>query len=501
MIYIILFIIITLLTWLGLAKIFEKAGVEPWKAFVPFLNWSEWLKLIGKPQWWIALLFIPIVNVFYYAYMLIGLSKAFKHYGFWHHAAAVLFPFAYTPYLGFSKDEKYFGPDGLRPGEHLPEVSAFRGWVDSLIFAIIAAHLIRMFLIEAYKIPTSSMEPTLQIGDYMFVSKLHYGSRIPMTPLSLPLIHHTIPFTKARAYTELVKLPYKRLPAFQKVKRNDIVVFNVPFEYNMQSEMSQRYYPQIKYKSRPVDKREHYIKRVVGMPGDQLQIIDNQLMINDAKAENPELIQFHYLAKLNGNVTYPEWRDMGLRAYINYFNGSKNPAPVGSNIVQLDATPKMVENLKDSPKIDTIVAVDYTNAKRKFFAEYPADASVKGWTVQDYGPIVIPAKGMTIQLNKDNYELYKEPIAIYEGNNDFQLNSDGSFTINGETTNEYTFKFDYYWLMGDNRHSSLDSRSWGFVPEDHIVGKPLFIFFSSQGGQGNEGIRWNRIFKKAQDMN
>ena len=238
MTYIIVFILITLLTWVGLAQIFKKANVEPWKAFVPILNWSEWLKLIGKPQWWIILLFIPLVNIFYYAYMLLGLSKAFKHYGFWHHAAAVLFPFIYLPYLGFSKEEKYFGVDGLRPGEHMPETGAVRSWVDSLIFAIIAAHLIRMFLIEAYKIPTSSMEPTLQIGDYMFVSKAHYGSRIPITPLALPLMHHTIPFTQSRAYSELIQLDYHRLPALQKIKRNDIVVFNVPFEYNMKSPLS-----------------------------------------------------------------------------------------------------------------------------------------------------------------------------------------------------------------------------------------------------------------------
>ena len=500
MTYLIIFLLITLLTWVGLSKIFDKAGVEPWKAFVPILNWSEWLKLIGKPQWWILLLFIPIVNIFYYAYMLIGLSKSFKHYGFWHHAAAVLFPFIYLPYLGFSREEKYFGVDGLRPGEHLPETGTARSWVDSIIFAIVAAHLIRMFLIEAYKIPTSSMEPTLQIGDYMFVSKMHYGSRIPITPLSLPLIHHTIPMTKWRAYSELIKLDYIRLPGFQKIKRNDIAVFNVPFENNMKSEMSLRYYPELNYDSRPVDKREHYIKRIVGMPGDSLEVRNNQLFINGAEAENPENLQFHYVARLNENPTMEQWREMGVRAYNNYFNGSTNPSPVGTNAVQIDTQPETFESLKNEPVIDTIVAADYTNSRTKFFAEFPGSGKEKGWTIQDYGPIQIPKKGETITLTPENIDIYDEVISVHEGN-ELTINEEGTFIINGEQTNQYTFQLNYYWMMGDNRHSSLDSRSWGFVPEDHIVGKPLFIFFSSQGGEGNTGIRWNRMFKKAQDMN
>lgn len=498
-IYILIFIVLKLISWIGLSQIFKKANVEPWKAFVPILNWSEWLKLIGKPQWWILLLFIPLVNIFYGAYMLIGLSKSFKHYNFWHHAAAVLGFFAYLPYLGFSKKEKYYGVNGLREGEHLPETGTVRSWVDSIIFAIIAAHLIRMFFIEAYKIPTSSMEPTLQIGDYMFVSKMHYGSRIPMTPLSLPLIHHTIPFTKARAYSEAIKFPYKRMPALQKIKRNDIVVFNVPFEHNMKSPMSLQYYPLLKYDSRPVDKREHYIKRAVGMPGDKLEIKENQLFINDQIAENPELLQFHYYVRTDGIITKQDWRDMGVRAYVNYFNGSQNPTQVDANWYRLAATPENIETIRSNSKVLEIRPADYTNSNSKMPARFPADAADKEWTVQDYGPIVIPAKGETISLTPQNIETYREAIAVHE-HNELQVEN-GNILINGKEANQYTFKMNYYFMMGDNRHSSLDSRAWGFVPEDHIVGKPLFIFYSKQGGEGNPGTRWNRFLKKAQDMN
>ncbi len=495
----ILFILGIILSSIGLFKIFEKANVPGWKAFVPFLNWSEWLKIIGKPQWWIVLLFIPIVNVFYMAYMLIGLAKAFKHYDLGSHAAAVLAPYIYLPYLGFSKNEKYYGPDGLRPGERHPEKTAMRGWIDSIVFAVIAAHLIRTFLIEAYKIPTSSMEPTLQIGDYMFVSKLNYGPRLPNTPLSLPLVHHTIPGTSSRAYTDLVQWDYYRFPGFQKVKRNDIIVFNVPFEYNMQSSLAKRYYPNIKYKSRPVDKREHYIKRVVGMPGDKLQIKDNQLYINDAAAQNPELMQFSYHGKFKRAIPREDLRNYGIRAYTNYFNGSQNPEIYGDQFY-VNATPKAIEQLKKDARIENVALNDLEQNKSKPYAYYPVGNEKRGWTVVNYGPIIIPAKGLTLTITPENFDLYREPIAVHESN-ELELTKDGQIKINGEITDKYTFKMDYYWLMGDNRHASLDSRDWGFVPESHVVGKPLFIFWSSQPGPGNIGLRTKRIFKKAQDMN
>lgn len=488
--FIILFIALHVISWIGLAQIFKKANVPSWKAFVPFMNWSEWLKLIGKPQWYILLLCIPVVNFFYGAYIHTGMARAFKRYNFAHHALAVLFFWAYILYLGFSKTEKYYGVEGLREGEHPVEYGSGRKWVDSILFAVLAAHFIRMFFIEAYAIPTSSMESSLQIGDFMFVSKMHYGSRIPNTPLSLPLIHHTIPKTKARAYSEAIKFDYHRLPALQKIKRNDIVVFNIPFEHDMQNGFSKIYYDGITYNSRPVDKREHYIKRAVAIPRDTLHIENDQLYINNTKAENPEHMQLNYLIE-HKSLSKKDWRNKGVRAYFNYFNKAQNPTPIkGGSIAALNA--EVAKQLESDPDILSIKPADYSQEK----ADFPKKSE---WSMANYGPIVVPAKGMTITLTPENYPQYHEAITVHEKNKVEFIN--GAFIINGKETKEYTFSMDYYFMMGDNRHSSLDSREWGFVPEDHIVGKPLFIFFSKQGGSNNPGYRLKRFFKKAQDMN
>ncbi|MBX2845094.1 MAG: signal peptidase I [Saprospiraceae bacterium] len=497
----IILIVLKLIALVGLYKIFEKENIPGWKAFVPVLNVLEWLKLIGKPSWWLAMLFIPLVNVFYLASMLTNLSNCFKRYSFFNHAAAVLTPFIYLPFLGFSKEEKYYGVNGLREGEKMPKKGAVREWVDALVFAVAAAHLIRVFFIEAYKIPTSSMEPSLQIGDIMFVSKAHYGSRVPNTPLGLPFMHHTIPFSKGkRAYSEAIKWDYTRLPGLQKVKRNDVVVFNIPFEHDMQSGWGKEYGGGVKYASRPVDKKEHYIKRAVGIPGDSIEIRSNQLYVNGQPADNPDLLQFTY--RYESNTTPQNLDDYGSRAYINHRMGGQNP-DVRAKVMDVPAKNKAL--MESHPDVSALTVTEHPIDPRYF----PYGMVVKkGWSISDYGPLWIPKKGTTIQLPSasnitqelvDNFNIYRECIEVYEGN---QVEVNGNnISINGEVVDSYTFKMDYYWMMGDNRHRSLDSRAWGFVPEDHIVGKPLFIFFSSEGGPGNPGIKWKRFFKGAQDMN
>ncbi len=482
--------------------IFKKAGKETWKAFIPFYREYTILEIIKKPKWWMIMLFIPIVGLFYWVSLMIDLAKCFRKYRFWQAAASVVTPFIYMPYLGHS-DERFIGPD-LLEDEKPYKKSVGREWADALIFAIVAAHLIRVFLIEAYKIPTSSMEGTLQIGDYMFVSKLHYGSRVPNTPLALPFMHHTIPFTKSRAYSEAIKLSYKRLPGFQKIKRNDIVVFNIPFEHDMQSPMSKAYNRGIKYASRPVDKREHYIKRAVGVPGDKIEVKDKQLYVNGEAALNPEKMQHAYqVSSGNTQISDKTLRKHGVRVFAHTKFSSINPNRGGAGLMGVRMTDKTAEKLNDLSFVQQVQPLE------KPVASFPENAGDLGWTGDNYGPVQIPAKGETIQLNSDNINIYKTAIEVYEGN-DLEIN-ENEIKINGAVVDGYTFKMDYFWLMGDNRDNSLDSREWGFVPEDHVVGKPLFVFFSSEGGKTvqlangwkvkNEGIKWNRLFKKAQDMN
>lgn len=492
-------LVLMIIALIGLYKIFERQGIPGWKAFVPVVNALEWLKLIGKPRWWVIMLFIPLVNLFYLASMLTGMANAHRNYSFGHHFAAIAGFFAYLPYLGFSKNEKYVSPNGLREGENMPKKGFVREWADALIFAIFAAHLIRVFFIEAYKIPTSSMEPTLQVGDFMFVSKAHYGSRVPNTPLGLPFMHHTIPGTKSRAYSELIKWDYKRLPGLQKIKRNDIAVFNIPFEHDMQDGWSKVYYSGIEYDSRPVDKREHYIKRVIGVPGDSIEVRDRQVYVNGKIGENPELLQFKYQYKAStpsGRLSMNALSKTGVRTYINYRMGGGNPQIYSNGQVStdIDATPAAAAELSKNPLV-TSVDMQPSNTP----AGFPSSARELGWTGDNYGPIWIPKKGSTVQLTKKNFDIYRTAIEVYEGNEvSFK---DNKILLNGEEVSSYTFKMDYFWMMGDNRHSSLDSRAWGFVPEDHIVGKPLFVFFSSEFGKNNPGIKWNRVLKKAQDMN
>ena len=232
-----------------------------------------------------------------------------------------------------------------------------------------------------------------------------------------------------------------------------------------------------------------------------MEIVKDQLYINGQEAENPENLQFHYVVKTKEKFSFDQWREMGLRSYVNYFNGSSNPRNYrrGNGFIELDATRETMRKFSDNPAFEQIVAQNYTSGTDAYYAQFPSNANEKGWSVRDFGPIIIPAEGLTIQLTPENIDTYREAIVIHEDNE--LVVRDNFIFINGEEVKEYTFKYDYYWMMGDNRHSSLDSRAWGFVPETHIVGKPLFIFFSKQGGQHNPGTRWNRIFKGAQDMN
>lgn len=398
-------------------------------------------------------------------------------------------------------------------------------WVDALIFAVIAATLIRMFFIEAYTIPTSSMEKSLLVGDYLFVSKVSYGPKLPNTPLSFPFAHHTLPLTKqTKSYLEWIKRPYKRIAGLGDIERNDVVVFNFPAGDTVIWKMQDQDYYSIvrhyadelkmrdvkqgsklksfeKYKKeardyiwanfdmtvRPPDKRENYIKRCVALPGDSLVIKHGQVYVNGSEQEHFEDMQYSYAIKTDGGkINRKHLEDMHIA------KADRNFSPARS-MYQMPLTQENVDKMKSFPNVTSVNKYENTNATLASHSIFPFTSNYR-WTEDNFGPLWIPKKGATVKLTVKNLPLYERIIDVYEGN-DLEVRENQIF-INGKVATEYTFNMDYYFMMGDNRHSSADSRFWGFVPEDHVVGKAVFVWLSLDKDKSfPRNIRWNRIFK------
>lgn len=410
-----------------------------------------------------------------------------------------------------------------------PTLKNIYDWIDDIIFALVAVYFINLFIFQNYQIPSSSLEKSLLVGDYLFVSKVSYGPRVPNTPLSFPLVQNTLPILNCKSYLDWPSWDYKRVAGLGQIQRNDIVVFNFPAGdtvatlqqnpdyytlvqmYGREAvRMNKQSFGEIIY--RPVDKRENYVKRCVGLPGDSLSIRNNQVYINGKAAQNPKNMQLNYFVETETPLTETMFRNWGVSRddYMPYgqpctvtdpetlsFLGFQPNANGAYNLVyRFPMTEAMVAQVKKLPSVKKVIVEPEIIGGTMY---YPVDYD-NGWTRDNYGPIWIPKRGATIELTPENLALYRRCIKNYEHNE--LEEKDGVVYINGEKATTYTFQYDYYWMMGDNRHNSADSRSWGFVPEDHIVGKPIMIWLSLDKDRSlfDGGIRWNRLFRWVDSM-
>jgi signal peptidase I len=409
-------------------------------------------------------------------------------------------------------------------------------WVDAIVFALVAVYIINIYFFQNYQIPSSSLEKSLLVGDFLFVSKVNYGPRVPNTPIAFPLAHHTLPILKCKSYLDKPHWGYKRVPGFAHIKRNDIVVFNFPAgdsvplaftnpdyyslcyrmaeENNVDPVIAKEYvksHPEVfgKLVYRPVDRREHYVKRCIGLPGETLEVRNNVVFIDGKKIEDQPGVQYNYYVQTKGSYISDQiFRRWGIskedRTIISEDDFRAKTLPFRRSIegrmnpiYQIPATKEVIENIRKNPIIDTVIMEpDVLGDYEIGGYTYPLTPANK-WKRDHYGPIWIPKKGSILTLTAENLPIYERVIRNYEGQK--LVIKDGKVYINGQATNQYTFHLDYFWMMGDNRHNSADSRAWGFVPEDHVVGKPICVWLSLDKDRGllDGKIRWKRFFKKA----
>jgi len=515
--------IIALGYFVGFYFLFPRAGRKAWEALVPGYNFFVLTKVIQKPWWWILLLILPGVNILMLMVINSNLASVFGKLDKPNQVFAIFMPFVAFPMWGNQKDLPYVGPIDRKK---FPKTAA-REWGDAIVFAVVAASIIRTYFLEAFTIPTASMEKSLLIGDYLFVSKMAYGPKVPQTPLSFPFAHHSFPGGTIPSYLDWMKLDYNRLPGFGDVERNDIVVFNYPegdtvlLEYQSNKSYNQAILEAIagmksrdqksgnplktldeydsmarkmikdrmEYTVRPGDKREHYIKRCVAVPGDEIVVDQARLMINGEMAFIPSQFQYQYLVHTRGFLN--------KRILKSKFNVNEQDIRMAQGedgyYYSLPLTLEKSEQLKALDGVKEVslrIAPQGSDPINSIFPNVPG----YDWSVDNWGPVTVPAAGSTVDLTLENLPIYQRIISVYEGHK-LQV-KDGTIYIDGEKSTSYTFEMNYYFMMGDNRHNSADSRYWGFVPEDHIVGKAAFIWLSLDPElDWTDGkIRFSRLF-------
>tara|TARA_B100001989_G_scaffold115583_1_gene81248 strand:- start:787 stop:2436 length:1650 start_codon:yes stop_codon:yes gene_type:complete len=511
---------------LGTWRLYRAAGFNFWQALIPIYNAYLLMQIIRRPKWWVLLLFVPTINLIIFAVIWVETLRSFGWNSTKNTMLVIVSAGFYIYALNYSDNPKYIPNRSLKPK------TSFGETISSILFAIVAATIVHNYVIQPYIIPTGSLEKSLLIGDFLFVSKFHYGARVPMTAISLPMVHDTIPLLKTRSYLKKPQLPYLRLPGVKKIKRNEIVVFSWP------ADTVRQFFVKEKRVDKPIDKKSNYVKRCVGVPGDTLEILNGFVYTNGSKNILPDRakVQYTHYAYSQKGVSSRKLSSKGYSDYtrtykienisettykqiLPYIIGRKGNTIEDFRVItgskglptkliyktglkvseilelkkEITLTLREAENLRKVQEIDSVVRrINQVKVPNEAFFpnKVPFD-----WNEDNFGPIVVPQIGMTVDLNQKNLSIYKKIIGEYEGNT-LELNQQG-VKINGEYSSKYTFKKDYYWMMGDNRHKSEDSRFWGFVPDDHIVGKPVFIWFSIKGindGIKNWKVRWDRVF-------
>jgi len=524
--WLVFFFVLQLIHFGGTWKLYKAAGHAPWKALIPIYNAVVLMKIINRPKWWVILLFVPTINLIMFGVIWIETLRSFGKNTTKDTVLGLLSLGFYLYVVNYSKTPTYIEDRSLKPRTALGET------ISSIVFAVVAATLVHNYFIQPFIIPTGSLEKSLLIGDFLFVSKFHYGARAPMTAVSFPMVHDTIPLLKVRSYLKKPQIPFFRFPGFEKIKRNEIVVFSWP------ADTVRQFFVKEKGVRKPIDKKSNYVKRCVGLPGDTLEIIDGFVHTNGKRNQLPDRakVQYTFTAYNAKGISARQLANLGYRDFFRKYrieNITQNsyeqlrPYLVGSSgnsaenfvaitdhnglsaeLIQglglkagellqkemsLTLTLEEAQKLQQASWLDSLTQ-QISKVQKPNETFFPNRLPF-AWNQDNFGPLVIPKKGSKVSLTKDNLPLYKKIITDYE-NNTLEITGD-EIRINGHLVNTYTFTKDYYWMMGDNRHRSEDSRFWGFVPEDHIVGKPIFIWFSIDGinnGIKNWKIRWDRIF-------
>ena len=538
--WIIFILIVQIIHFLGTWKLYVKAGRKAWEAAIPVYNGIILMKIIKRPWWWVLLLFIPIINLLMFPVVWVETIRSFGKHSLLDTWLVILTLGFYIYFINYVEDVSYIEDRSLKPRTGLGE------WVSSIVFAVVAATFVHTYFIQPYVIPTGSLERTLRIGDFLFVSKFHYGARVPMTTLAAPMVHDTLPVLHTRSYLADVnpdtyekswinklQLPYMRLPGFESVKKNDIVVFSLPADTLYQ------FFRAEKAVRKPIDKKSNYVKRCVGTPGDSLEVIHGYVYINGKQLKLSDrakpMYDYEIFSKTGVSTRYLEEVDAAdyYRKYIAtninesqynalapYVSGAKNTADgkielytnekgIPTEVIRqlrlslteekplsrmANMTSEMVEKLRANPAIDSVVQTEEPKGTYGYNI-FPQKPNLYPWNNDNFGPIYIPKAGATVEINAKTIPLYKKIIRDYE-HNEVKVTGNKVF-INGKEAHSYTFKQNYYWMMGDNRDHSEDSRTWGYVPEDHIVGKPVFLWMSFDNfreGIANWRVRWDRVF-------